>query len=327
MLERDILILPELKEGKLDSLTFELSAKGRELADKLKVKLFALLLGHKLGPLIQTIRGAGANVILVADHPDLENYNAEIYLNLISKVLSDLRPSFFLLGYTYWGIELGPALAARFNSLMVSNCIDLQLDDGTVRVIRPMFSGTYHTNIELHGSPPYIISFQKGVLPTLEGSLGPAEVVEVPVELEEVSLRSKAIQILQPVVGEIDITKAEVVVAVGRGIANKANISMIKDLAQALGGTIACSRPISDLGWLPEEYHVGLSGKTVAPKVYIACGISGASQHVVGMKDSGRIMAINKDPNAPIFDVAHYGIVGDLFKVIPELTSQARKVW
>lgn len=327
MLNGDILILPELKEGGLDSITFELLAKGRELANKLGVKLIALLLGHKLDSLVQTLKESGADTILMADHPSLENYNTEIYLKVISDVLNDLSPSFFLLGYTYWGMELGPALAVRFNCPTTSNCIDLEIEDSTVRVIRPMFSGSYYAKVELYGPPPYIISFQKGSLPKLlEGPPGLSEVVELPVEIEEISLRSKVIEVLQAAVGEVDIMKAEIIVAIGRGIGDKANIPIAKELADALGGTIACSRPITDLGWLPPEYHVGISGKTVAPKVYIACGISGASQHIIGIQDSKRIIAINKDPNAPIFRVAHYGIAGDLLEVIPELTRQARMI-
>lgn len=263
----DVLILPELKQGELDSITFELLAKGRELAGKLEVKLLALLLGHKLESSTQALRNAGADTVLVADHASLENYNAEIYLKVISEVLNNLRPSFVLLGYTYSGMEMGPALATRFNSSMVSNCIDLKLNNSVATVIRPMFAGITHAKVELHGSPPYIVSFQKGVLPKLEGSFGFAEIVPVPVKIEETSIRSKLIEVLQPPEGEVDITKAEVIVAVGRGIGDKANISVAQELAGVLGGTIACSRPLADLAWLPTEYHVGISGKTVSPKV------------------------------------------------------------
>lgn len=322
----EILVLPQINnDGELDPVTFELLGKGRELANKLRVKLAVLLPGNNLEPLVKAIGAAGADTVLVADHPGLANYNAERYVDVISQVLEDLSPSFFLLGYTYEGIEIGPAVAVRCHGSIASNCVDLNLAEGAVRVVRPMFSGTVHASLELKGPPPYIISFQKGRLPKLENTSGSAEVKNVSLSFEEDSFCSKLRGLLQPEEGEVDITRAEIIVAVGRGVGNKENIQVAKDLADALGGTLACSRPVTDLGWLPSAYHVGISGKTVAPKVYIACGISGASQHTVGITGSKRIIAINKDPAAPIFDIAHYGIVGDLFKVIPEITREIRK--
>jgi electron transfer flavoprotein alpha subunit len=322
----EILVLPQINnDGELDPVTFELLGKGRELANKLGVKLAALLLGHNLETLVKAIGSAGVDTVLVADHPGLADYNAERYLDVVSQVVSDLGPSFLLAGYTYEGIEIGPAVAVRCHGSVATNCIDLQLADGAVRVVRPMFSGSVHARVELQGPPPYIISFQKGVLPKLESPSVSAEVANVSLNFEENSLRSKVAELLQPEEGEVDITRAECIVAVGRGIGDADNISIAKDLADALGGTIACSRPVVDLGWLPSAYHVGISGKTVAPKVYIACGISGASQHKAGIGGSKRIIAINRDPTAPIFDIAHYGVVGDLFKIIPEITRQIRK--
>ena len=324
MLERDILVLPEIRKGELDSTAFGLLAKGRELADKLGVRLVALLVGSRLDGFIQSLSHAGANTILVADHLTLADYNAEAYFDLISKVINDLKPSFLLLGYTYWGMELGPALAQRSGSYMISNCIDLEIEGPVVRVVRPMFAGSYHAKIELQVQRPYVVSFQKGALPTPKGTAGAAEVMQVRVEIQAESLRCKVVELVEPPEGEVDITKAEIIVAVGRGIGEEANIPMIRELADALGGSIACSRPVSDLGWLPKAYHVGISGKTVAPKRYIACGISGSGQHVAGMEASEMIIAINKDPKAPIFSVAHLGIVGDIFEIVPELTRQAK---
>jgi len=321
----DILVLPETSNGELDAVTFELLTKGRELADQAGVKLIALVLGHNLGPSVKALGSAGTDTILVADHPGLADYNAERYLNVVSRVLEDLSPSFFLLGYTYRGIELGPSLAVRCNGSAASNCIDLQVADGSVTVVRPMFSGSVHARVELQGPPPYIVSFQKGALPKIESPSARAEVVDVSSKFEEDSFRTKIAKLLQPEEGEVDITRAEVIVAVGRGIGDKENIRVAEDLARALGGTLACSRPVVDLGWLPSAYHVGISGKTVTPKVYIACGISGASQHNAGITGSKRIIAINKDPAAPIFDIAQYGIVGDLFKVVPEMTRHVKE--
>ena len=324
MLGGDILVLPEIRKGELDSTAFGLLTKGRELADQLGVRLVALLVGSRLDGLIQSLSHAGANTILVADHLTLADYNPETYFNLISKVIDDLKPGFLLLGYTYWGMELGPALAQRSGSYMISNCVDLEIEDPFVRAVRPMFAGSYQARIESQMQRPYVVSFQKGALPTPKVISGAAEVMQVPVEIEEASLRSKVVEIVEPTEGEVDITKAEIIVAVGRGIGEEANIPMIRELADALGGSIACSRPVSDLGWLPKAYHVGISGKTVAPRKYIACAISGSGQHVAGMEASEMIIAINKDAKAPIFSVAHYGIVGDIFEIVPELTRQAK---
>jgi electron transfer flavoprotein alpha subunit len=322
----DILVLAQIdNNGELDAITYELLGKGRELANKLGVKLAALLMGHKVETLVKAISAAGLDTVLLADHPGLANYNAERYVDAISQVVGDLSPSFFLLGYTYQGIEIGPAVAVRCHCSIASNCIDLQWEDDAVRVVRPMLSTSVHARLELKGPPPYIISFQRGSLPKLDNTSGSPEVKNVSLNFGGDSFRSKLAGLLQPEAGEVDITRAEIVVAVGRGVGNKDNIKVAKDLADALGGTLACSRPVVDLGWLSSAYHVGISGKTVAPKVYIACGISGASQHIVGISGSKRIIAINKDPAAPIFDIAHYGIVGDLFKVIPEITRQIRK--
>ena len=321
---KDILVLPEIKKGELDSTALGLLAKGRELADKLGVRLIALLVGSKLDGIIQSLSHGGANTIMVADHSTLAAYNAEIYFNLISKVIEDLKPSFLLLSYTYWGMELGPALAQQSGSYIISNCADLETEGPLVRAVRPMFGGSYHVKIELQVQRPYVVSFQKGVLPEPKSVVGTSEVIQVSVGIEGDSFGSKVVGIVEPPEGDVDITKAEIIVAVGRGIGEETNISMIKELADALGGSIACSRPVSDLGWLPKAYHVGISGKTVAPKRYIACGISGSGQHVAGMEASEMIIAINKDAKAPIFSVAHYGIVGDIFEIVPELTRQAK---
>jgi electron transfer flavoprotein alpha subunit len=324
MSKTNVLVLPEIKNGELDSTALGLLAKGREFADQMGGKLSALLVGSKLEGFIQSLSQAGADSLFVADHLSLAAYNPEIYVNLISKVINDLKPGFLFLAYTHWGMELGPALAQRSGAYMISNCADLKMEGPLVRAVRPMFGGSYHVAIELRTERPYVVSFQRGVFPAPKPAAGSAEVIHVPVEIEVDSLRCKVVGTVDPPEGDVDITKAEIIVSVGRGIGEEGNLPMIKELAGALGGSIACSRPVSDLGWLPKAYHVGISGKTVAPKRYIACGISGSGQHVAGMEASEMIIAINKDAKAPIFSVAHYGIVGDIFEIVPELTRQAK---
>lgn len=321
----DVLVLSEQKGGELDNITYELLAKGREIADQWETKLSVLVVGDNLESFTKALVNSGADIVLVADHPTLHDYNAEVYSTVISEAVKDSKPSLVLLGYTYLGMEIGPAVATRLEATMVSNCLDLELSNGEVTVTRPMYSGTFHTRVKIQGTTSYVISFQGGALPREELPSKSASVVSVPVKVAEWPLRSKILGLLEIPAGEIDITKADIIVSVGRGIGDRNKIQVVKDLADALGGTIACSRPVADMGWLPIEYQVGISAKTVTPKVYVACGISGASQHVAGMRDSGLIIAINKDPNAPIFGVAQYGVVGDLFEIVPALVQEARE--
>jgi len=325
-LANNVLVLSEQKEGELDNVTYELLTKGREVANLWGTKLAVLVLGSNTDSLTKVLTDtSAADIILVADNPILQGYNAEVYCKVISDAVRDFKPSLFLMGYTYLGMEVGPAVAARLGATLFSNCVDLEASDGKVTVTRPMYNGTVHTKMEIQGEPPYIISFQKGSLPRQVPPSKSTSVSSVPVEIDESSIRSRIIGLLQAVAGEIDITKAEIIVSVGRGVGTKANIQILKDLADALGGVIACSRPVADMGWLPPECQVGISGKTVTPKIYIACGISGACHHIAAMRDSNMIIAINKDPNAAIFSAAHYGVVGDLLEVVPALTEEARK--
>jgi len=320
----DILVLSERSNGELAGITYELVAKGREVADQLGVKLAILILGHNLDSLAKTLAGVGVDTVLVADHSSLDQYNTEPYYNVISDVIRDFKPSMFFVGYDYQGIEVGAAIAAQLGATMASDCIDLELANGVVRVTRPAYGGTIHVKIELQGEPPCVISFQKGAISAERLSPRDAEVQQIPVEFDEAALRTKVVGLVEAAVGDIDITKADIIVSVGKGIGNKDNIRLAQELADALGGVVASSRPLADSGWLPRERHVGMSGKTVTPKVYLACGISGASQHVVGMRDSHLIIALNKDANAPIFGVAHYGIVGDILEILPALTKEAQ---
>ena len=321
----NILVLSERKNAKLDSITFELLTKSREIADQWGTKLAVLLIGHNLDSLSKSLMTSGVDTVLVADHPILDNGNTETYIQVISDAVRDFKAGLCLLGYTYLGIEVGAAVATRLGAPMISNCVDLELVDEEISVARPMFNGTVHTKVKLEGEHPYIISFEKGVFPKKTLPAKVASVLPIPIEIVESTIRTKVISLLRTVTGEIDITKADIVVGVGRGIRDKTNIQLVKDLADVLGGVVACSRPLVDLGWFPPEILIGISGNTVTPKAYIACGISGASQHVSAMRDSNTIIAINKDPDAPIFQIAHYGIVGDLFEVVPALIEEARK--
>ncbi|MBN2062230.1 MAG: electron transfer flavoprotein subunit alpha/FixB family protein [Deltaproteobacteria bacterium] len=320
----NILVLAESKESELDNITWELLCKGRALADQWETKLAVLVIGSDIDSMVNTLGSSEADIILTAQHQELNQYNAELYTSIITEAAKEYNPTLILTGYTYLGMEIGPAVTVRLGGSMVSNCTDLNIEHDIISVVRSMFGGTLHGRVELHGAPPHVISFEKGALP--RGNTVSREPVIKPVTLdfEKMELRSKIIEILKDELGGIDITKAKILVSVGRGIGGPDKIQLIKELAEALGGDISCSRPVADMGWLPVARQVGISANNVAPGIYLACGISGASQHVTAIRDSGKIIAINKDPNAPIFRVADYGIVGDLFDVIPEIISLAK---
>lgn len=319
-----VLGLSERKDQELDNITWELLCKGRILADQWGTQLGVLLIGSELGPLVKSLSHCGADVVLTAEHPNLYDYSAELYSAVITSAVNSYGPSLLLMGYTYLGMEVGPAVSVRLGGTMVTNCTELNAKDGKVSVIRSMFGGTLQAGIELEGPAPYIVSIEKGILPREMQPSKEAVINPVSIDFAAHPLRSKIIEILTPDAGDIDITKAKILVSAGRGVGGPDKIQIIRDLSDALGGAVACSRPVADMGWLGVEHQVGISANTISPDIYIACGISGASQHVTAMRDSGTIIAINKDPNAPIFRVADYGVIGDLFEVVPALIKEAK---
>ena len=320
-MECRVLVLAEHFDGKLNSLTAQLIAKGRALADGMESELGVVILGLDVGRLLEELRDKGADRIFFVDHPELEYYNPEIYAAVTYQVLQTIDPQIVLLGYGFVGMELGPALAVKTGFTLVSNCIAVELAEHRFLITRPYYRALLHVKMEFEFSSRLILSVQEGALTTQ--TPGRREATIHRIEVNVGNSRTKVIELIRPAPGEVDITDAKIIVAVGRGIKDKANIKLARALADALGGVIACSRPLTDLGWLPLEYQVGMSGKMVKPKVYIACGISGASHHVMGMKNSALILAINTDPNAAIFNVAHYGVIGDLFEILPELVERA----
>ncbi|MGA2463780.1 MAG: electron transfer flavoprotein subunit alpha/FixB family protein [Thermodesulfobacteriota bacterium] len=325
----NVLILAEYAGKEIDSITTQLIVKGRELAEKMGVAVDALLLGNDLEHQAQKLCKMGVDRVLLIDHVRLHLYNPQLYSQVIAGLIKDLMPSVFLLGYTYWGMVVGPAVATRLGARLFTNCLDVESTEDMVRVTRPMFRGLTYTKVEAKKSIPVVVSLQKGAVAVKTAPGGAGEIIPLPLEISEGSLQVKALNILAEVEGAEDLKKAEVIVAAGRGIKEKTNLKLIEEFAVALGGMVGCSRPVVDLGWLPLPYQVGISGKTVRPKVYIACGISGALQHVSAITDSQIIIAINSDPKAPIFRVAKYGIVGDLFEVIPPIIKKAKElnVW
>lgn len=316
----NVCALIEHRRGELRDISHELLTLGRELAAKLNGELTAILLGHNVNKFAEALRSEAHRVIVVEDKK-LENFNAEAYQIVLSKILKDEKPFITLIGHTAFGIDLAPALATELNLPLATDCIGLEIVDNNVVVTRQMYDGKLNAKVTLAGREGVLISVRLAAFPPEEGNLSGKITVMESLLTEEPDYR-KFVEYVEAAIGEVDITQAEIIIAVGRGIKEKENMKVVEELAQSLGGVVGCSRPIVDAGWLPKDRQVGSSGKTVKPKLYIAVGISGSFQHVTGMKGSDTIVAVNKDPNAPIFNEADYGIVADLFKVIPVLKDK-----
>ena len=322
---RDILVLVEHAAGKVDSITSQLLALGSRLAEQFGEKLTAAAIGHHLESVVAVLQGNGMDKIVLVDDPALNMAPAEIQAQVIAEVVRQIDPRLVLIGYSLVGMELTPAIASKLGINALTNCVNVEICDGAVTVTRPLFDSTVHAQIALEENETTVIALQKGSFAPLEPSSKQAAVESVSIDVESIPSRSRVLEITEEPRGDVDIAKAEIIVSVGRGIGNEDKIHFAAELAEALGGVLACSRPVVDVGWLPRERQVGASGRTVTPKVYVACGISGAIQHLTGMRDSRRIIAINKDPNAPIFAIARYGIVGDLHEVLPALTAAVKE--
>ena len=321
----DILVLVEHSADKIDSLSFQLLAIGQRLAAEMKVDLLAAAIGHRMENVVEALQGHGTDKILVVDDPALPLASAEVQAHVFARVARQIAPRLVLIGYSLVGMELTPAIANNLEMNALTNCVNIELRDGVVTVTRPLFDGTMQAHIALDETATAVIALQQGTVPAIVPSAKQAVVHWITIDVNSVPSRSRVLEITEEPKGDVDLGKAEIIVAVGRGIGNQEKIHFTAELAEALGGTLACSRPVVDVGWLPRERQVGASGKSVTPKVYIACGISGAIQHLTGMRESKRIIAINKDANAPIFQVAHIGVVGDLFEIVPALTKAAQK--
>jgi electron transfer flavoprotein alpha subunit len=317
----NIWVFAEQWHGQLSKATYEALALGRELADELGVKLEAVLLGHNAQDLAQTLGVADA--VLYVDHPTLQEPTPEAYTRALAQLLQARHPSHLLISLTNVGMDLGPLLAAQLDAPFVNFCQDVHVVAGKVQPRCLLYGGKIQTTVVVNGEPA-ILAVLPGARPAEKGRSDQLPPVEQPaVSLPETpTVRFKAY--VEPEAGGVDITLQEILVAVGRGIQTQENVALAQELAEELGGAVCGSRPVIDQGWLPLSGQVGRSGATVKPKLYIAAGISGAPEHVEGMKDSALIIAINTDAQAPIFNLAHYGIVADALDILPALTTAAR---
>jgi len=265
--------------------------------------------------------------IYTVDDPLLKAYTPDGYTAALEQLIRSKKPRFVLLPHTYQVRDFAPKLATRFDQVLVSDVVDFRATGDTVVMVRQLFPGKLNADVKFGGEAPYFASLQAGAFraENLIPAEAPVSVEAVPVQLDAAKIRSRPEEPFREAQRAVDLSAAGIIVSVGRGIREKENIPMVEELAKVMGAELAASRPICDNGWLPMERQVGSSGQTVAPKVYLAVGISGAIQHLVGMKGAKTIVAINKDANAPIFEVADYGIVGDLFEVVPALIEEVKK--
>lgn len=303
-------------------VSLETLAAGQQLAAGLNLELSVASTGSS-----EDFRKYKAAQIYLLEGDALKQYTADGFTAAYKQLINDKQPQYVLLPHTYQVRDFAPKLATRFQQVLVSDVIDFRVDAGNVIFVRQLFQGKLNADIRCNGKAPYFGSIQAGAFRAdkLEPASAPAPEEKIAVNLDAAGIRTRPEEPFRESQRAVDLTAAEIIVSVGRGIKEKDNIPLVEELAKALGAELAASRPICDNGWLPMERQVGSSGQTVSPKVYIAIGISGAIQHQVGMKGAKTIVAINKDANAPIFEIADYGIVGDLFDVVPAFTEEVKK--
>jgi electron transfer flavoprotein alpha subunit len=316
-----IFVLVEHRQGQIRDITLEMMTKARELAKQTSSELVAVLLGNNSAEHAKILAEYADTVLLVED-PQLENFNAEAYQRVLFTLIREHKPLLTLIGHTSFGVDLAPSLAVALNIPLATDCIGLKLDNGTFTVTRQMYGGKVNARATLRPAASYLATVRQATFPAEKGTPVNGAVVHVTSPLHEAVARKRFVEYQLPPPGGVDIMAAPVLIGIGRGIKDQSDIPSVEELAQSLGGVLACSRPVVDKGWLPSDRQVGSSGKTVKPKLYLALGISGAFQHVLGMKSADLVIAVNKDPKAPIFGVADYGVVDDLFKIVPSLKAK-----
>ena len=319
-----ILVLVEHDGGKLREGNFELLGLAHRLGSEAGKEVGALLLGSGIAETAKVLAARGGGEVLVADAEPLAEYTQDGYGRVLEELLAAEKPWMVLAAHGPTGWDILPRLAVALDAPMVTEVTDVRLESGSPVLAHRAFNGKFEVRVHLGDSPPVLATIQKGSQGQPE-NLPAGSVRTVPCSLDPSELRTRFVEVRAGEAGAVDLTQAEIIVAGGRGVGTPEKFSIIRDLAEALGAQVGASRPVTDSGWLPPEHQVGSSGVTVAPKLYVAAGISGAIQHVIGMKGAGYIVAINKDPEAPIFQVADVGVVGDLFEVVPALTKAIRE--
>lgn len=337
---KGVYVFAQQVDNELSGIAFELLGKAKELAKDLNTDVTAMLLGSGVGSLADQLAEYGADKVIVVDDPELKDYRTEPYAHAVSSIINEYKPEIVLVGATAIGRDLGPRVSARVATGLTADCTVLEIGDFPLNPIpgqeqkhnqllmtRPAFGGNTIATIACPDNRPQMATVRPGVMQKIDPVQGAkAEVIEFNPGFTPNDKYVEIVEIVKEISNTVDIMDAKILVSGGRGVGSKENFQILQDLADVIGGTVSCSRAVVDNGWMPKELQVGQTGKTVRPNVYFAIGISGAIQHAAGMEESDIIVAINKDETAPIFDIADYGVVGDLNKIVPKLTEELKKV-
>lgn len=320
-----ILVVVEQREGILNRVSYETLTGAQAIAAETGWALEAAVIGSGVGDIAKEIAGKKVAKVYDLESAQLAHYTPDAYVSALKQFIQQRQPKLVLMPHTYQVRDFAPKLAASLGSTLISDSIGYKHDGGKLLFTRQMFQGKFAADVSFTGGGPWFATFQTGAFRGDQVQEGTAEVEAVNLDLSGDAIRNKPEEAFKEAKQAVDLTQAEIIVAVGRGIKEQKNLELAKQLAEALGGELAASRPICDSGWLPMDRQVGSSGQTVAPKLYLALGISGAIQHIVGMKGSRTVIAINKDSEAPIFEIADIGVVGNLFDIVPPLIEEVKK--
>jgi len=322
-----ILVVVEQREGKLNRVSWETLTAGQAIAAETGWPLEAAVVGGSVAALAAEVAGKKVAKVYAIENPKLEPYTPDGFAAALKQFISDKQPTAVLMPHTYQVRDFVPKLATALHRTVISDAVGYKKEGEKLLFTRQMFQGKFVADVSFAGEAPWFVTFQNGAFrgDKVEAGASAAPVETVAVDIADGVIRNKPQEVFKEAKQAVDLTQAEIIVAVGRGIKEQKNIDLAKQLAEALGGELAASRPICDSGWLPMDRQIGSSGQTVAPKLYLALGISGAIQHIVGMKGARTIVAVNKDSEAPIFEIADYAVVGNLFEVVPPLIEEVKK--
>ena len=336
---KGVYVFAQQVDNEISPIAFELLGKAKDLANDLNEKVVAVLIGHNVKDLAAQLGAYGADKVIVVDDPELKDYRTEPYTHAITAVINEFKPDIFLIGATAIGRDLGPRVCARIHTGLTADCTQLDIGDfplvampgkeqkhGQLLMTRPAFGGNLYAQILCSETRPQMGTCRPGAFKKPErNENNQPEIIKEDIHTPESEIRTKVLDFIKACEdNDMRLDEADVIVSGGRGMKSAENFGILKELADVLAGTVGCSRAAVDAGWMPQTKQVGQTGSTVTPKIYFACAISGAVQHVAGMSGSGTIVAINKDETAPIFEVADYGIVGDVFEIVPALVKELK---
>ncbi len=322
-----VMVIAEQREGEIRKVSFEVVSEGKRLAEKLGQKITAVLIGSNVKDKAASLGHYGADKVIVADDPRLKHYTAGAYVSLVADMVKANEPAVLIMGASVQGKDFAGRLAARLGVGMAQDCTAFELEGGNLVATRPVYAGKAYAKVTFSDNRPHIATARPNVMAMNQPDTSKsAEIVDAAVNLDDAAIKTKVVDVIKDAGGRVDLTEADKIVSGGRGMKGPEGYKVLEDLADALGASVGASRSAVDAGWRPHADQVGQTGKVVSPNLYIACGISGAIQHLAGMSTSKVIVAINKDPEAPIFQRADYGVVDDLFKVVPALTEAIKKL-